>query len=320
MTESKTIHLEYQKESPTRIDKYLSSALPDISRSHIQRLIEQGLLQINENTVKEKKHHVQKGDKIQLTLVCASEEKPRPRPVPFDILHEDDYLLIVNKPAGVIVHPAPSTTSPTLVEGLLYRSMPLSSEGHSQRPGIIHRLDKETAGLLIVAKDNRVHKSLVQQMKERKIKRLYRGLLLGRLSPPEGKIETYYGRHPVKRYKMTVLEKAKRKAITFYRVLKYYHQFSLVEFELLTGRTHQIRVHMNYMGTPVIGDKTYGFSRERDIIQKAGLFKPWDALKKYPAHMLYASTLVFSHPVTDKKLCFQIDNPPFFEEFLEILA
>lgn len=317
---NKTVYLHYEDEIKERLDKYLSLYMPEMSRSKVQKLIEEGCVQVNKEVIREKKQKLQKGDRIRITVLQEKEQALNPRYVPLNIVYEDDFLLVIEKPAGYIVHPAPTTSCPSIVEGLLHRSVSLSSGSQPERPGVIHRLDRETAGLLIVAKDNTVHKQLALQMKKREIKRLYQGVVWGLPQPPEGKIETFYGRHPKKRHKMAVLEKSDRKAATCYRVIQPYNRFSLLEFELLTGRTHQIRVHMNHIGTPVVGDSVYGFSREKAVMLELGLISSWKALRQYPAHLLFACMLSFKHPVSKEPLTFYADIPDFFSDFLVNLS
>ena len=239
-----------------RLDRYLAAQLEGLTRSYIQKLIRAGLVHVNGAPV-EADHRLFVGEIIEVNLPPPSDYPLEPEAIPLDILYEDADLLVINKPAGLTVHPAPGHTSHTLVNALLAHCPQLTGICGTKRPGIVHRLDKDTSGLLVVAKTERAQQSLSQQISQRTAERQYITLVHGHLSPERGLIEAPIGRHPVHRQRMAVVADG-RPAKTRYRVVKYLPDYTLAEVTLETGRTHQIRVHFAAIGHPVVGDRTYG--------------------------------------------------------------
>jgi 23S rRNA pseudouridine1911/1915/1917 synthase len=202
-------------------------------------------------------YKIKRGEKIKVFIPPDKEIEIQPRDIPFEVIYEDEDIAVINKPSGIVVHPAPGHYDDTLVQGLILKLKNLSGIGGKIRPGIVHRLDKDTSGIMLVAKNDFAHKKLVEAFKERLIEKNYIALVYGRLTQKKGKIETFIGRHPIARKKMAVLKEGKL-AITFYEVLEIFNKASLVLAKPVTGRTHQIRVHFSYIGHPVLGDSIYG--------------------------------------------------------------
>ena len=289
-----------------RLDKFLAKELPAVSRSSFKRLIKEGELSVNKIKVKPG-YLLKENDEIELILPLEEEVEIKPEAIPLDIIYEDDCLLVVNKPVGMIVHPADKIISGTLVNALLNRTKDLSSLGGSWRRGIVHRLDKDTSGLLVVAKDDNTHFDLAKQFKERRIKREYLAIVRGKIKEREGKIEIPIGRHPKNRKKISAYTHKGKKAVTFYKVIEIFPNYTYVSLRLGTGRTHQIRVHLSYMGHPLAGDKTYGgkLARKESLIRR-------------PA--LHAHRLGFRHPGNNHFLEFSVPPPGDFQKSLKILA
>ncbi len=287
-----------------RLDAFISAVSdPPLSRNAVQLLCEQGLVLCN-GTAANKSLKVKPGD-----IVEYSEPKPVkldafPENIPINITYEDAHLLVVDKPQGMVVHPAAGNLSGTLVNAVLYHCAGrLSSINGVIRPGIVHRIDKDTSGLLVIAKDNATHEGLSTQFAEHSIDRVYLAVVHGRLKEEQGRIEKPIGRHPVDRKKMCVTEKNSRYAATNYEVLERFAQFTLVRCRLETGRTHQIRVHMASVGHPVAGDSVYGPAKRVPL----------------PGQCLHAAVLGFIHPITGAHLVFESPLPQYFSEFLEKL-
>ena len=283
-----------------RIDKVLTSLEPEITRSQLKNLINDGHVTVNGQAVKPK-YKVQAGDKISLIKPEPQSLKLTPENIPLDIVYEDDDVIVVNKPQGMVVHPAPGHPNHTLVNALLYHS-PLSTINGTFRPGIVHRIDKDTSGLLMVAKNDLAHQSLAEQLRNKTNKREYRALVYGQIKEDEGTIDAPLGRNPQDRKKQAVV-KGGRHAVTHFKVMKRYDNFTLVKCILETGRTHQIRVHMKYIGHPLVGDPLYG---PRKVIGKDGQF-------------LHAALLGFKHPRTGKELVFEAPLPENFQKMLDKL-
>jgi 23S rRNA pseudouridine1911/1915/1917 synthase len=240
----------------TRLDKYLSMECPELSRSRIQKLIEQGHILVN-NLVAKVSQRLNHGDEISMLLPLAEPTSLIPEPLELDIVYEDNDLIVLNKPAGLTVHPAPGHTSHTLVNALLAYCPELAQFGNSLRPGIVHRLDKDTSGLMIIAKNSVAQQNLINQFKSHLVSKGYLVLVKGRLSPAHGIIDAPIGRHPANRKRMAIVSSG-RQAKTSYKVKEYLNNYTLLEVSIETGRTHQIRVHFAAIGYPVIGDSTYG--------------------------------------------------------------
>ncbi|WP_367926018.1 RluA family pseudouridine synthase [uncultured Ruthenibacterium sp.] len=285
-----------------RIDKVLSEAIEEITRSFAQQLLEKGLVWCNgKQAVKSLKVHA--GDCISCEIPQAEETKIVPQEIPLEIVYEDPFLLVVNKPKGMVVHPAPGNPDGTLVNALLYHcSGNLSGINGELRPGIVHRIDKDTSGLLVVAKDNSTHLSLSQQFAVHSITRVYHTVVYGGFSVDDGSVEGLIGRHPVDRKKMAVVSKNGKYAYTSYHVEQRFPGFTHLSVRLKTGRTHQIRVHMASIGHPVAGDEVYG---------------PHKVLKQLHGQCLHAATLGFVHPHTGKYIEFQSELPDYFQTFLK---
>ncbi len=286
-----------------RLDSLLAAQLTDISRSMIQRLIEEEHVSCNGRTVS-KSFRPKEGDKLQLTLPDPAPVQVLPQNIPLNILYEDDHLLVVNKPKGMVVHPAPGNPDGTLVNALLYHCRgSLSGIGGELRPGIVHRIDKDTSGLLVVAKDDRTHAGLSEQMAVHSIHRLYQAVVYGSLKE-DGFVEAPIGRHKTDRKKMAVTQQNSKYAYTGYRVLEKYIGFTHIECKLKTGRTHQIRVHMASIGHPLAGDEVYG---------------PRAVIKKLGGQCLHAKTLGFVHPISGEYMEFDSPLPDYFLKFLSSL-
>lgn len=283
-----------------RIDKVLTSLEPEITRSQLKNLINDGHVTVNGQAVKPK-YKVQAGDKISLIKPEPQSLKLTPENIPLDIVYEDDDVIVVNKPQGMVVHPAPGHPNHTLVNALLYHS-PLSTINGTFRPGIVHRIDKDTSGLLMVAKNDLAHQSLAEQLRNKTNKREYLALVYGQIKEDEGTIDAPLGRNPQDRKKQAVV-KSGRHAVTHFKVMKRYDNFTLVKCILETGRTHQIRVHMKYIGHPLVGDPLYG---PRKVIGKDGQF-------------LHAALLGFKHPRTGEEMVFEAPLPENFQKMLDKL-
>nr|WP_288974325.1 RluA family pseudouridine synthase [uncultured Shuttleworthia sp.] len=294
------------EESGLRIDRYLADHLDGQSRNSIQKLIEEGLVLVNGNACRAS-YKLQEKDQIFVSVPDAVLTELRPERIPLDILYEDDQLLIVNKPKGMVVHPAPGHSTGTLVNAIMYHcGKELSGINGEIRPGIVHRIDMNTTGSLIVCKTDAAHRFIASQIKEHSVHRVYRAIVYGHLNPTEGTIRTSIGRDPRDRKKMSVGVKNGRQAITHYRELaRLKNNFSYVEFELETGRTHQIRVHMASIGHPILGDQVYG-------------------PKKSPYHLdgqtLHAMTIGFVHPTSKRYVEFTAPLPEYFQHLLAILG
>lgn len=283
-----------------RIDKVLTTLELEITRSQLKNLINDGHVTVNGQAVKPK-YKVQAGDKISLVKPEPQSLELTPENIPLDIVYEDDDVIVVNKPQGMVVHPAPGHPDHTLVNALLYRS-PLSTINGTFRPGIVHRIDKDTSGLLMVAKNDLAHQSLAEQLRNKTNKREYLALVYGQIKEDEGTIDAPLGRNPQDRKKQAVV-KGGRHAVTHFKVIKRYDNFTLVKCILETGRTHQIRVHMKYIGHPLVGDPLYG---PRKVIGKNGQF-------------LHAALLGFKHPRTGKEMVFEAPLPENFQKMLDKL-
>jgi 23S rRNA pseudouridine1911/1915/1917 synthase len=291
----------------TRLDRYLTDQLPNFSRSRIQKLIEQGQVWLNGEVCTSKKVEVQVGDRIQLAVPAATPMTLQAEAIPLDILYEDDALLLLNKPVGLVVHPAPGHEAGTLVNALLAHCPNLPGIGGVQRPGIVHRLDKDTTGVLAIAKTDQAHQHLQAQFKAKTARRQYLAVIHGVLPETTGTIDQPIGRHLVDRKKMAVvpIEKGGRRAVTHWQVQERLGNYTLVQFELETGRTHQIRVHTAFLGHPVVGDPVYSSGRSVGV--------------NLPGQALHAWKLRLEHPVTGQSIEAIAPPPPVFQTLLEVL-
>ena len=287
-----------------RIDKFLSVLLEDSSRNAIQKLIENGKVLVN-GTVVNKKYKVSTDDEIKM---LPSELKPldaEPENIPLQIVYEDEHLLVVNKPRGMVVHPAPGNYSGTLVNALLYHCKDsLSGINGILRPGIVHRIDKDTSGLLIVAKTDKAHIGLAEQIKEHSFTREYNAVIVGHLKEQQGTVNAPIGRNPKDRKKMCVTMTNSKNAVTHYNVIEDYEGYSHISLKLETGRTHQIRVHMAHLGHAVAGDYVYGNDKKSAYLN---------------GQCLHAIKIGFVHPITNEYLEFTSELPDYFTEFLNKL-
>ena len=288
----------------TRIDKYLTDMDAEHTRSFLQKLIADGGVTVNDKVVKAN-YKLRLDDMIAYEIPDPVELEVLPEDIPLDILYEDADVLIVNKPKGMVVHPAPGHSSGTLVNAVLYHCKDeLSGINGVIRPGIVHRIDMDTTGSLIVCKNDKAHTDIADQIKVHSIHRVYRGIVVGRVSDDEGVIHAPIGRHPIDRKKMAINEKNGKDAITHYKVLQRFERYTYMEFVLETGRTHQIRVHMASIGHPLLGDPVYG---------------PAKCPFQLQGQTLHAMTIGFKHPSTGEYVEFSAPLPEYFQHLLEIL-
>jgi len=292
-----------------RLDKWLVSQLPALSRSRLQALIAEGFVEDEDGPVENASAKVKAGETYLLTVPPAEPAIPLPEDIPLTVLYEDEHLIVIAKPAGMVVHPAPGNMSQTLVNALLHHCAgSLSGIGGVRRPGIVHRLDKDTSGLMVAAKSDVAHHGLAAQFAEHSITRAYRALCWGVPLPRQGEISGRIGRSSTDRKKMAVVSHGGKLALTRYRLLQAYaDSVSLMECRLATGRTHQIRVHMTSIGHPLVGDQVYG--RGRTAKSKSLTAEQKAALEAFPRQALHAFQLGFSHPATGERLEFSSDLP-----------
>ena len=284
-----------------RLDRYLARELPDLSRSALQRLIESGGVRVRGESLP-KSYRLRGGEDISVEPELPRETAVLPENIPLDVVYEDADLLVVNKPKGMVVHPAPGNESGTLVNALLWHcGDSLSGVGGEKRPGIVHRIDKNTSGLLVVAKNDLAHAGLSAQLSVHSMERQYEAVAYGAFSEPEGTVDAPIGRHPTDRKRMTVTDRHSRRAVTHYRVLEPLRGFTHLALRLETGRTHQIRVHMAYIGHPLAGDDVYG---------------PRKVITALNGQCLHARTLGFVHPRTGETMRFSSPLTAYFVDFL----
>lgn len=302
MSEKKSF--EVKERAGLRLDRYLAEELPELSRSYIQKVIKDGGVSLKEKPLKAN-YKVSPGDVIQLELPPVVEMEVLPEDLPLDILYEDADLIFVNKPKDMVVHPSAGHFSGTLVNGLLYHCRgELSGINGVMRPGIVHRIDKDTTGVLVVCKNDRAHNKVAEQLKEHSITRRYRAVVCGNLKEDEGTVDAAIGRHPVERKRMAVVSMGGRHAVTHYRVLERFGKYTYIECELETGRTHQIRVHMASVGHPILGDEVYGRGK---------------APFELHGQVLHAMVLGVVHPSTGKYIEVEAPLPGYFAELLKKL-
>jgi len=294
-----------------RLDTFLRHKFPAVSRGAIQRLIEEGHIRVNGKIVKPT-HTPRAGEQVDVHWPEARPALAQPEEIPLDILFEDEALLVLNKPAGLVVHPAAGNEEHTLVNALLHHCKgELSGIGGVARPGIVHRLDKETSGCLVVAKNDDTHIALSAQFASRKVDKTYHAILCGEMQRDEGEIRAAIARHPSHRKRMAVDDDAGRAARTSYRVLERLRGATLVEALLHTGRTHQLRVHFQFLGFPIVGDATYG-NRQNLRLEELTSYQA-------PRQMLHAFQLAFTHPRSGKRLTFKAPEPADFVDALAAL-
>lgn len=299
-----TLEFQITEEAGIRIDRCLSEKCPQLSRSYIQKLLKDGRICVNGRPVKAN-YKVQERDQILLSLPELKDPDILPEEIPLDILYEDEDVLVVNKPKDMVVHPSAGHTEGTLVNAVLAHCKGnLSGINGVMRPGIVHRIDKDTTGALLICKNDEAHRDLAEQLKEHTIRRRYRAIVAGNLKEDEGTVDAPIGRHPVDRKKMAINHKNGKEAVTHYRVLERFGNATYIECRLETGRTHQIRVHMSSLGHPLLGDETYGPSKNPYHLQ---------------GQALHAMILGFVHPRTGVYMEFTAPLPEYFLKLLDKL-
>lgn len=290
----------YVEISGVRLDKYLADNLEEYSRSYLNKLIKEELILVNGKKSKPK-YNVQENDRVDITIPEPIELKVEAENIPIEIVYEDEDLAIVNKPKNMVVHPAPGNYSRTLVNALLYKLDHLSSINGVKRPGIVHRIDKNTTGLLMIAKTNLAHNSLAEQLKQHTTHRVYHSIVYGNVKDDEGRVDLPIGRHPKDRKKMTVTYENSRNAITNFKVIERFGDYTYIQNKLETGRTHQIRVHMAHLGHPLLGDDVYGPKKSKYTLV---------------GQTLHAKEIGFIHPRTGKYMQFESELPEYFQKLL----
>ena len=296
-----------------RLDVWLAKHIDDLSRSRIQKLIEGGSVLVNGLPVRSQ-HKLQDGDNVEMIVPVPEPTDILAQNIPLDIVFEDAHLIVVNKPRGMVVHPAPGSPDGTLVNAVLAHTEDLSAVGGVERPGIVHRLDKDTSGLMVVAKSDQAHHSLQKQIQDRSAVRLYQALVYGETSFESAVVDAAIGRHPTDRQKMAIIRDPKlksRHAETEFRVLERFHRFTLLEAKLATGRTHQVRVHASFTGHPVVGDPLYA-GKKRTLpsdLPQSKLIELRRLIESLNGQALHAYRLSFTHPVTNERLEFEAPMP-----------
>lgn len=301
--EDKLVILAGEEDEGVRADAYIASKVEELSRSQVQKLIEEDNIHINQKSFKSN-YKIKNGDIIEISIPEPVKLEINPEDIDIEIVYEDDDIAVVNKPQGMVVHPAAGNYSGTLVNALLKKCTNLSGINGVIRPGIVHRIDKDTSGILVVAKNDMAHRCLAEQIKEHSMKRVYIALVEGIIKSDSGTIDLPIGRHHTERKKMAVVKTGGRNAVTHYRVLERFKEFTLIEARLETGRTHQIRVHMAYIGHPLAGDPVYGYKKQK---------------LKLNGQALHAAVLGFIHPSTKEYMEFTTPLPQYFNEIIMIL-
>lgn len=312
------------EDSGQRLDVFLAAQSTGLSRSRIKALIVEGAVTLNDAVCSDPAKKIRACDVAEVSVPPPEDAVPAPEDIPLDVVFEDDDLVVINKAAGMVVHPAPGHSSGTLVNALLHHcGDSLSGIGGVRRPGIVHRLDRDTTGLMIVAKNDAAHRALSAQLSDRTLSRLYKALVWGIPPHRKGTVDEPIGRHPVSRQKMAVNRKNGRDAVTRYIVEKQFGvAAALLECRLETGRTHQIRVHMAYAGHPVVGDPVYGMQRtgSASLLKKAGCGEQTrEAVLSFPRQALHAWKIAFLHPGTGKEMGFETSLPPDMEALINHL-
>lgn len=292
------INLQYLNNDFERIDKYLNSQFEEFTRTQIQLMIEEGLIKVNDKIIKSN-YKLKINDNIEITIKDPEATDIMPQDIPLDIYYEDSDIIVVNKPSGMVVHPAIGNYKDTLVNALLFHCKDLSGINGEIRAGIVHRIDKDTSGLLVACKNDLAHKNLSQQFIDHKVNKIYYALVNGVINHNIGLINAPIGRNPESRQQMAVVENGKE-SITHFKVLERFKKHTLVEVKLETGRTHQIRVHMKYIGFPLVGDPVYGLRK----------------VEGTNGQLLHAKKLEFHHPRTNEFLSFECPLPDYFEQYL----
>lgn len=294
--------LKYDEDK--RIDNFLNNNLEDVSRNRIQKLIEEKQVLVNNKSIN-KNYKTKENDKIIINVEEPKEIDILPENIPLNIVYEDEDVILVNKPQDMVVHPANGHYSHTLVNALMYHCKDnLSGINGVMRPGIVHRIDKDTSGILIVAKNDKAHQKLANQLEQHSMTRVYYAIVYNNLKNDKGIIDAPIGRHPIDRKKMAVTDKNSKRAVTHYEVLQRFNKYTFIKLKLETGRTHQIRVHMSYIGNPLLGDIVYG--KEKQPFKLFG-------------QVLHAKVLGFVHPTTNKYMEFETELPQYFKDILKKL-
>ena len=305
-----------------RIDKFLQERMHELSRTKIQILIRDGEVKSNNTTIKNPSKKIRRDDQIKINIPPPKETFIKPNKISLNILYDDTDIIVINKSPGIVVHPGAGNYEKTIVNGLLYKYQKnLSSIGGKLRPGIVHRIDKDTSGVIVVARNDNAHINLSEQFSSHKIKRVYEALVWGYLKPQSGKIIERIGRSIKNRQLMSVRKEKGKIAITNYKTLKIFEntnlpKISLIECRLETGRTHQIRVHMNFKGNSILGDKSYGKSKKKFKKINQDVEK---ILNNFNRQALHAKSLGFIHPVTKKEVFFEAKRPKDFDKLIKIL-
>lgn len=304
------VRLVVESAGGERVDQYVASHT-DLSRTRVQQLLEEGRIRLD-GRVPKKSEAVEAGQSVEVEIPPPEPMSAEAQAIPVEVVYEDEALLVVNKAAGMVVHPAPGHPDGTLVNALLHHVDDLSGIGGTLRPGIVHRLDKDTSGLMVVAKSDRAHRALSDALRRRKVRRLYRAASWGHLDDSPMRIDAPLGRDPRDRKRRAVVEDGRR-AVTRVRVRERWMAAELLDVALETGRTHQIRVHLAHLGHPVVGDETYGAGWERGM---SGPARPWarELARRVERHFLHAAELRFRHPITDEEMRFRAPLPPDLEE------
>lgn len=303
---TRLLQLTVEEETQVRLDKFLASQVSDLSRSRLQGLIRDGFVTVNAQAVSKTGFSLYLGDQVAIEIPPATPTNLTPQAIPLDVIFENEDMLAINKPAGMVVHPSAGHDSGTLVHAVLAHAPGIEGVGGEIRPGVVHRLDKETSGVILVAKNERAHRWLQDQFRHRQVEKRYQALVDGQPPTPEGRVEAPIGRDPANRKWMAVLPPGKgREAISEYRTLQTFKQHTLLEVNLLTGRTHQVRLHMAFLKCPIVGDSTYGYKRPSLPVGR---------------HFLHATKLCIQIPGEEQKRCFSADLPADLQFILAKLS
>ncbi len=309
--------LEFQVQTGndgTRLDKFLAHRCKQISRSQLQKLIDRGLVSVGAIN-KTASYKVKAGDVIVVIIPPPTEPSVSAENIPIDIIYEDDHIIVLNKQPGMVTHPGAGNRNQTLVNAVLHHCSQLSGIGGIKRPGVVHRLDKETSGVIIMARNDQAHLKLSEQFAQRKVKKIYHALVVGEMPSHSGIIDTPIGRHIKDRKRISTRTNKPRESITEYKVLECFDDCTLIEIALKTGRTHQVRVHLASIGNPVLGDKVYGKGASRRIKNQAVQAK----VRKLEYFTLHSRSLTIDHPTSGKKMTFIAEHPEHFQAMLRFL-